>query len=122
MRSKTASPLSSLTMASPSIRQETRRQRRDRRHDQGKALAEIVAVADQERHAPDVPPHQNAEAVVLDLVQPIGTDRRRLRRRGQSWFDEAGRCRAFISESGSEGAPLAARQCGRVLSKAARNR
>ena len=52
------------------------RQHRDRRHDQGKAFAEIVAVAVVEPHALGVAQRDDAEAIVLDLVQPVGAARR----------------------------------------------
>jgi hypothetical protein len=45
------------------------------RHDQGKALAEVVAVVGVEPHAGSVAPRQDAEAVVLDcpvlLLRPV---------------------------------------------------
>jgi hypothetical protein len=74
-----------------------RRQRRDRRHDQGKALAEIVAVAAVEPHASGVAPVQDAKAVVLDLVQPAGAGRRGFGRGRQAGFDEADRGRYAVT-------------------------
>jgi hypothetical protein len=46
---------------------------RNGRHDEGKAFGEIVAVAGTEPHALGVASRHDAEAVVLDLVQPSGT-------------------------------------------------
>jgi hypothetical protein len=68
----------------------THRQRRDRRHDRGKALAEIVAVAGDQTHAGGVASRQDAEAVMLDLVQPVGTARRGFGWRRQAGFNQAG--------------------------------
>jgi hypothetical protein len=66
-----------------------RRQHRNRCHDLRKSLAEVVAVAGVEPHALGVAPRHDAEAVVLDLVQPVGAARRGLGRRRQAEFDEA---------------------------------
>jgi hypothetical protein len=48
-----------------------------------------VAVAGEQAHALGVAPRQNTEAVVLDLVQPIGTARRGFGRRLQAGLDAA---------------------------------
>jgi hypothetical protein len=58
----------------------------DSRHDLGIAHAEIVAIAGDEPNAILVPPGEDAKAIVFDLVNPIGTRRRLLRRPGQAWF------------------------------------
>ena len=50
---------------------------------------EIVTVAGVEPHALDVAPRQNAEAVVLDLVQPVRASRRGFGWRRQAGFDSA---------------------------------
>jgi hypothetical protein len=76
------------------------RERRDRRHDQGKPIGEIVAVAGLESHAvvsvDHVASRHDAEAVVLDLVQPVRSVRRRFGRRRQAGFDEADRVVAAL--------------------------
>jgi hypothetical protein len=74
----------------PSVDQaRAHRQRRDSRHDEGEAFGEIVAIAGVEPHARGVPPCQDAEAVVLDLVQPVRAARRGLGRRREAGFDKA---------------------------------
>jgi hypothetical protein len=42
----------------------------------------------EEPHAPGVPPRHDAEAVVLDLVNPAGPCRWLFRRSGQARFDD----------------------------------
>jgi hypothetical protein len=60
------------------------------------ALAKIVAVARVEPHALGVAPRQDAEAVVLDFVEPVRAGRRLLSRRWQAWFDKADRSAAAL--------------------------
>jgi hypothetical protein len=67
--SKTASPSSSLTMTSPSIRHE-RAGSRNRRRNERESCTEIVAVTAVEPHVGGVAPRHDAEAVVLDLARP----------------------------------------------------
>jgi hypothetical protein len=54
------------------------RQRRDGGHRQREAPGEIVAVAGEQPHAGSVPQRHDAKAVVLDFVQPVRADGRRL--------------------------------------------
>jgi len=65
-------------MASPSIRQERTGSSASCCHDEGEALGKIVAVAGIEPHAAGVAQREDAEAVVLDLVQPAGAGRQLL--------------------------------------------
>jgi hypothetical protein len=62
----------------------------------GEALAEIVAVAGDQSHARGVAPCQDAEAVVLDLVEPVRAGRRRLGRGRQARLDQADRSAAAL--------------------------
>ena len=55
--------------------------------DAGKTISEVVAVAGIEPHVVAVTARQDAEAVVLDLVDPIGTGRRLFRRFRQAGLD-----------------------------------
>jgi hypothetical protein len=73
-----------------------RRQRHDGRHDERESRGEIVAVAGVEPHAAGVAPRQDAEAVMLDFVEPVGTGRRGFGRRRQAGFDKAGRAVAML--------------------------
>jgi hypothetical protein len=72
------------------------RQRRNVRHDLRKALAEIAAVAGDQAYAISVAPRHDAEAVVLDLVQPVRTAGRSFGRRRQARLDEADRSGATL--------------------------
>jgi hypothetical protein len=86
-------------MASPSIRQE-RAGSANGRHDEQKSRGEIVAVAGDQPHAGSVAPRQDAKAVVLDLVQPLGPARRGFGRGRQAGFDQAA-CAAATLPPGS---------------------
>ena len=66
------------------------RQRRDRRGGQREAPGEIMAVPSEEPHAGSVAPRHDAEAVMLDLVNPIPPGRRLIGTAGQAWLDETG--------------------------------
>jgi hypothetical protein len=55
-----------------------------------------VAVAGDQAHALEIAPSQDAEAVVFDLVQPVGTARRGFGRRRQAGFDKADRSAATL--------------------------
>jgi hypothetical protein len=59
----------------------TYRQASNSGHDQWEALGEILAVAGEEPRARGVAPRQDAEAIVLDLVQPVRVGWRLLGRR-----------------------------------------
>ena len=87
--SNTASPSSSVTMASPS--RMSHRQRRYGRHGQWEAFGEIVAVAGDQPHAGSVPQRQDAEAVMLDFVEPIRAARRGFGRRWQAGLNKTHR-------------------------------
>ena len=54
------------------------------------APGDIVAVSSEEPHAGSVALRHDAEAVMLDLVNPIPTGRRFIGRAGQAWLDEVG--------------------------------
>ncbi len=58
------------------------RQARDSLDDLREARREIVAIAGEQPHAFDVPPRDDAKAVVLYLVNPAGPCRRFFRRSG----------------------------------------
>jgi hypothetical protein len=55
------------------------RQSRHRVDGKGKPRREIISVASNEPHARTIPPRQDAEAVMLDFMNPIETGRRDLR-------------------------------------------
>jgi hypothetical protein len=90
MRSKLGTPSSPQHTASPSMTQE-RAQAGERLHDQRETVGQVVAGAAVEPHSLAVLAGDDAEAVVLDLVQPRVAGRRLLRRGGQARRDEAGR-------------------------------
>jgi hypothetical protein len=54
---------------------------------QRKTIGEVIAVAREQPHAVFVPPRQDAEAVMLNFVNPIWPRRRLLRQTGQAWLD-----------------------------------
>src|SRR5262249_1994777 len=62
-------------------------QGRNRLGNQRKTIGEVVAVAREQPHASFVAARQNTEAVVLDLVNPVGPAGRLLSRTGQAWLD-----------------------------------
>jgi hypothetical protein len=55
-----------------------------------------VAAAGEEPHARGVPQRHDAEAIVLDLVKPLGTARRGFGWRRQAGFDKADRSAATL--------------------------
>jgi hypothetical protein len=55
-----------------------------------------VAVAGDQPHALEIAPRQDAEAVMLDLVQLVGAARRGFGRRRQARLDEADRSDATL--------------------------
>jgi hypothetical protein len=57
-------------MASPVDQAGANRQLTDCHRDKGKAMREVVSVARNQPHARTIAPRQNAEAVMLDFVQP----------------------------------------------------
>jgi hypothetical protein len=67
------------------------RQQGHRRDDLRKAACEVVALAREQPHAAINPLGHDAEAVVLDLVNPPPARWRLLGRTGQAWLDEGGR-------------------------------
>jgi hypothetical protein len=58
------------------------------RHD-GKALGKIATVAREEPHARGVPQRHDAEAVVLNLIEPVQAGRRGFGWRWQAGLEEA---------------------------------
>ena len=66
------------------------RQSGNRRGGQREAPGEIMAVARQEPHAGSVSPRHDAEAVMLDFVQPVPADRRSIGRTGEAGLNEVG--------------------------------
>jgi hypothetical protein len=48
----------------------------DRLYDEGKAIGEVVTIPRDKAHAGSVAPSDDAEAVVLDLVNPVAASRR----------------------------------------------
>ena len=65
-------------------------------NDLGKALAAIVRVPGVEPHALSVAQRQDAEAVVLELVEPVRAERRDLSWRRQARLDKADRATAML--------------------------
>jgi hypothetical protein len=65
------------------------RQRRDRCGGQWEASSEIVAVSSEEPHTGSIAPCHDAEAVVLDLMQPVPADRRPVGRAGKARLNDA---------------------------------
>jgi hypothetical protein len=57
------------------------RQRLNRHLNEGEAMCEVVSVPSNELHTGRAAPRQNAEAVMLDFVQPTRAGRRGLRGR-----------------------------------------
>jgi len=66
------------------------RQCRDRRGGHREAPSKIVAVSSEEPHVVSDAPRHDAEAVMLDLVNPIPAGRRLIGRAVQAWLDEVG--------------------------------
>ena len=60
-----------------------------RRSHIGEARGEVIAVAGDETNTTGISPCHDAEAVVLDLMNPAGTGRRHFGWRGQARVDEA---------------------------------
>jgi hypothetical protein len=48
----------------------------DRLYDEGKAIGEVVTISRDKAHAGGVAVRQDAEAIMLDLVNPAGASRR----------------------------------------------
>ena len=87
-------PLSSQATASPSIMRERERSRAERLDDQREAVGQVIAGAAVELHPCAILSGDDAEAVVLDLVQPQRAGGRSRRFRRQARRDEpAGRVR-----------------------------
>jgi antitoxin (DNA-binding transcriptional repressor) of toxin-antitoxin stability system len=59
----------------------------DRGGDLRKPCAEIVAIAREQPDTPVVAPREDAEAIVLDFVNPARARRWLLSRAGQAWFE-----------------------------------
>jgi hypothetical protein len=76
-----------VTIASPSIRQE-RAGNAATAAAASEAPSEIVAVSSEEPHPGSFAPRHDAEAVMLDLVNPIPAGRRFIGTAGQVWLDE----------------------------------
>jgi len=101
-RSRSKRPLASTTIASPSCRQVG-----DGFDHLGKTISEVGAVAGVEPHARCVAARQDAEAVVLDLVNPAGTGRRLFRR-----FRQKGLGRSSIAANFSTAWSCWKKACG----------
>ena len=67
-----------------------RRQTCDCRGDQGKAIGKIVAIAGEKSDAGAVSARHDAEAVMLDFVNPVWPSRRLIDTTGQARLDEVG--------------------------------
>jgi hypothetical protein len=92
MRSKLGMPSSSQATASSSMMQERERSRATRLDDQREAVGQVVARSAVEPHAVAVLAGDDAETVVLDLVQPRSACWRLRRFGGEAGRDE--RCGA----------------------------
>src|SRR6516165_2007863 len=88
MSSKTARPLSSVQIASPSMRNERPGSACSAATASGKAGREIVAVACEQSNTGTVTPRHDTEAVMLEFVQPARAGRRGLSRRRQTRLDD----------------------------------
>ena len=88
IRSKTASPLSSQTTASPSSRQERTGSTVTAATIWGNRFAKFVPFSGQQLDTAVGAPGHDAEAVVLDLVNPAATFGRLLGRAGKTRLDE----------------------------------
>jgi hypothetical protein len=65
----------------------------ERGRSEREALGEVVAVSAEQADAAPAPVRQDAEAVVLDVVNPAGTRRRLASRPRQAWLETGGRLR-----------------------------